>query len=71
MFEDISNEEKELLQEYIPMLRVANDIKKHLAWGQITVTSCPLCSGKLEVRRDSYNGHTHVVCKQCGKGLHV
>ena len=53
------------------MLKLFNCVPENLKWGQYVYTDCPCCGAKgdLFISRSGYNGHLHIFCKNCERGI--
>lgn len=64
MKEDIDDKE---IDEFLEFLKVANDICKEK--GKEYEFECPICKGKAEGIKNSYNGHLWAKCKKCNMNV--
>lgn len=55
-------EDKEI-EDFLKFLKVASDIAKEK--GKEYEFECPLCKGKANAFRNTYNGHLWAKCEKC------
>lgn len=55
------------IEDFLKFLKVANNVVKEK--GKIYEFECPLCQGKAEAIKNTYNGHLWSKCKKCNMNI--